>query len=125
MPPDNYHLKLRENFYKITIVILLLGFWGYLLYPLVADINVRPEFSEILNMGESLAKFTKYFQTSLVALAGLLAAILLIKLISLYFNHQELIREKKQRGKQVKKYKQTHQELSDFADVTTEPFACE
>lgn len=115
-------MKLRKNLYKIIIVILLLVFWGYLLYPLISEVNIRPNFSEILSMGPFMAKFTKYFQIILIALAGLLVAIVIIKTCDLYFSRLRLARERKRIAEQIRRYKQTHRELSSFVDLVSEPF---
>lgn len=122
LPPYNYHMKLRENIYKIIIIVLLLGFWGYLLYPLISEVNIRPDFSEILGMGQFMAKFTKYFQIALIALAGLLAAIVIIKAGDLYFIRLRLAREKKYIAEQIRRYKQAHKNISSSVDLISEPF---
>lgn len=101
---------------------MLLSFWGYLLYPLISEVNIRPNFSEILSMGQFMAKSTKYFQIFLIALAGLFAALAVAKLFDLYFTRRWQIRERNRIAKQIKIYKQTHHALSSFVDLISEPF---
>ncbi|MBI5400388.1 hypothetical protein HZB07_07305 [Candidatus Saganbacteria bacterium] len=115
-------MKLQDNFYKIIIIVSLLIFWGYLLYPLISEVNIRPDFSEILVMGQFTAKLIKYLQIFLIALAGLLAAIVIIKMGDLYFTRLRLAGEKKRIAEQVKEYRQAHKDISSFTDVITEPF---
>ncbi|MBI5701021.1 hypothetical protein HZC34_04135 [Candidatus Saganbacteria bacterium] len=115
-------MKLRENLYKIIIIALLLGFWGYLLYPIVLENNIRPDFHEILAMGQSMAKLIKYSQVFLLALIGLLAALAVTKLSNLYFTRRWQTKERNRIAKQIKIYKQTHHYLSSFADLVSEPF---
>jgi len=97
-------------------------FWGYLLYPLISEVNIRPNFSEILSMGQFMAKFTKYLQVFLIALAGLLTAAATIKVCDLYVTRLRLARENKYIAEQIRRYKQAHQDLSSFGDMASDPF---
>lgn len=97
-------------------------FWGYLLYPLISEINIKPNFHEILAMGQFTAKLTKYFQVFFIALTGLLTALVVIKLFDLYFTRRWQIKERNRIAEQVKIYKQTHRDISSFGDIISDPF---
>lgn len=115
-------MKLQGNFYKVIIIVSLLIFWVCLLFPIVSEVEIMPNFSQILSIGPTLTKGIKYFQIFLIALLALLVAIIILKGCEFYFVRRQLIRENKWMRQQIKKYKHANQHLASFEDAVADPF---
>lgn len=115
-------MKLKENIHKITIILVLLIVWGYLLLPIANEINLRPEFGEILAMGPSRAKIVQYIQIILIGIFVSLAAFFILKVWNYYFAKRHFVKEKKLINGKVKRYKKIHNCLSSFENNVAEPY---
>lgn len=115
-------MKLKENLHKIIIIIALLVVWAYLLLPVVYEINLRPEFGEILAMGPRMAKIVKYMQTILIGILVSLLSLLILKGCDYYFAKRRSVKERERIDGQVKRYKNAKSYLSSFEDAIAEPY---
>ena len=115
-------MKLQGNFYKVIIIVSLLIFWAYLLFPIVSEVEIRPDFSQILSLGPTITRGIKYLQIFLIALLALLVAIIILKGCEFYFFRRQLIKENKWMRRQIKKYKHANQQLASFEDAIADPF---